>query len=167
VAQQTFFFPPVTARRSPTFPDLSLNKFLFGQIFSGGHSMRSRLLSLTAFLVMNVVVVFAQMEAPKLVIASLEHSFGTVKPGTPLTFSFQVRNDGKAVLEIKSVSPSCGCTTSNFDKSVAPGKTGSITLAVEKTDGYKGEVVKTATVSTNDPDHSNFTLTLRANFGGE
>jgi len=129
--------------------------------------MKSRLLFLTALLVMNVALAFAQVEAPKLMIASLEHSFGAVKPGTPLTFSFQVRNDGKATLEIKAVNPSCGCTTSNFDKSIAPGKTGSITLAVEKTDGYKGEVVKTATVSTNDPDRSNFTLTLRANFGGE
>src|SRR5262249_43109986 len=129
--------------------------------------MKSRLLLLTALLVMNVAVVFAQVDAPKLVIASLEHSFGTVKPGTPLTFSFQIKNEGKAILEIKSVSPSCGCTTSNFDKSIAPGKTGSVTLAVEKTDGYKGEVVKTATVTTNDSDHSNFTLTLRASFGGE
>lgn len=95
---------------------------------------------------------------------SLEHSFGTVKAGTPLNFTFEVRNEGEAVLEIKSVSPSCGCTTSNFDKSIAPGKTGGITLAVEKTDGYKGEITKTATVTTNDPDHQTFVLTLRATF---
>src|SRR5437867_4456432 len=81
--------------------------------------------------------------SPRLSIASLEHSFGTIKPGTPLTYTFQVKNEGKANLEIKSVAPSCGCTTSSFDKVVAPGKTGSITLAVEKTDTYKGEVVKT------------------------
>ena len=30
---------------------------------------------------------------PKVSIASLEHSFGTVKPGTPLTFSFKVKNE--------------------------------------------------------------------------
>ena len=129
--------------------------------------MKSRIFVLSALLVMNVFAAFAQGETPKLVIASVEHSFGTVKPGTPLTFSFQVKNDGKTTLEIKSVSPSCGCTTSNYDKSIAPGKVGNITLAVEKTDGYKGEVVKSASVTTNDPDHSNFTLTLRANFAGE
>ena len=50
---------------------------------------------------------------------------------------------------------------------VAPGKEGGITLAVEKTEGYKGEVVKTATVVTNDPDQQQFVLTLRAMFASE
>ena len=104
---------------------------------------------------------------PILSIASLEHSFGKVKPGTPLNFTFKVENKGDANLEITTVSPSCGCTTSNFDKVVAPGKSGGITLAVEKTENYKGEVTKTATVTTNDPDHPSFTLTLRANFTAE
>ena len=101
---------------------------------------------------------------PKLAIESLEHSFGTVKPGTPLNYTFKIANQGDANLEITKVSPSCGCTTSDFDKVVAPGKTGGITLVIEKTDSYKGEVVKTATVTTNDADHQTFTLTLRANF---
>lgn len=101
---------------------------------------------------------------PKLAIESVEHSFGTVKPGTPLTYTFKIANQGDANLEITSVSPSCGCTTSNFDKVVAPGKTGGITLAVDKTESYKGEVVKTATVTTNDAERQTFTLTLRADF---
>jgi hypothetical protein len=101
---------------------------------------------------------------PKLAINSFEHSFGTIKPGTPLNFTFKVKNQGDAPLEITSVSPSCGCTTSNFDKSIAPGKSGGITLAIEKTGTYNGEVVKTATVKTNDPDHPSFTLTLKATF---
>ena len=88
---------------------------------------------------------------PRLVMAAVEHSFGAVKPGTPLTYTFEVRNEGEANLEIKNVSPSCGCTTTKFDHEIAAGKSGSITLAVEKTDGYKGEVTKTATVTTNDP----------------
>jgi len=104
---------------------------------------------------------------PKLAITSLEHSFGTVKPGTPLNFTFKVKNSGDAQLEIESVSPSCGCTTSNFDKAIAPGKTGGITLAVEKTDTYNGEVTKTSTVKTNDPDRPTFTLTLKATFKAE
>jgi archaellum component FlaG (FlaF/FlaG flagellin family) len=101
---------------------------------------------------------------PKLSITSLEHSFGSVKTGTPLTYSFEIKNEGKVDLEIKSVSPSCGCTTSKYDKVIAPGKVGSVTLEVAKTDGYKGEVSKTASVTTNDPDHQTFTLTLRASF---
>ncbi len=105
--------------------------------------------------------------SPKLVIASLEHSFGTVKPGTPLTYAFTIKNEGDTDLEIQNVAPSCGCTTSQFDKTIAPGKEGKITLAVQKTDGYKGEVVKNATVTTNDPAHQSFQLVLRANFTAE
>ena len=108
-----------------------------------------------------------QPGSPRLVIASLEHSFGKVKAGEPLSYTFTIKNEGDAELEIKSVSPSCGCTTSQFDKSIAPGKEGKVTLAVQKTDGYKGEIVKNATVTTNDPDHQTFTLVLRANFPSE
>lgn len=129
--------------------------------------MKSRI----AFVVLALVVLSAfsvsAQDSPRLGIASLEHSFGAVKPGTPLTYTFQIKNEGKAALEIKNVAPSCGCTTSNFDKTIAPGKTGGITLAVEKTDGYKGDITKTATVTTNDPDHQTFILTLKASFSAE
>ncbi|HKA21791.1 MAG TPA: DUF1573 domain-containing protein [Blastocatellia bacterium] len=101
---------------------------------------------------------------PKLSIPSLQHSFGTVKAGTPLNYSFQIKNEGKVDLEIKNVAPSCGCTTSKYDKVIAPGKSGTVTLEVAKTDGYKGEITKTATVTTNDADHQTFMLTLRATF---
>jgi len=47
---------------------------------------------------------------------------------------------------------------------VPPGKEGKIELAVEHTDGYSGEVSKSASVSTNDPRNANFTLILRARF---
>jgi uncharacterized protein DUF1573 len=133
--------------------------------------MKSRmLLVVLALLVSFAFSASAQDSAvgsPQLVTASLEHQFGAVKPGTPLTYTFQIKNEGKATLEIKNVAPSCGCTTSNYDKTIAPGKTGGITLAVEKTDGYKGDITKSATVTTNDPDHQTFILTLKANFSAE
>jgi hypothetical protein len=47
---------------------------------------------------------------------------------------------------------------------VPPGKEGKIELAVEHTDGYSGEVSKSASVSTNDPRNASFTLYLRARF---
>src|SRR6185295_14744760 len=117
--------------------------------------MKSR----TAFVALSLLLILAFSAAaqeaakPRMSIPALEHSFGSVKAGTPLTYSFQVKNEGKVDLEIKNVSPSCGCTTSKFDKIIAPGKTGTVTLAVEKTDGYKGEVTKTANVTINDPEH--------------
>ena len=45
-----------------------------------------------------------------------------------------------------------------------PGKEGKIELAVEHTEGYTGEVAKSASVSTNDPKTPNFSLILRARF---
>lgn len=45
-----------------------------------------------------------------------------------------------------------------------PGKEGKIELAVEHTEGYTGEVAKSASVSTNDPKLANFNLVLRARF---
>jgi Protein of unknown function (DUF1573) len=121
------------------------------------------------FLVITVAVVFtsamsANSARPKLSMASFEHSFGKIKAGTPLTHTFKIKNEGKAPLEIKSVTPACGCTASNFDKTIAPGQSGGITLAIEHTESYRGEVVKTAEVTSNDPDLAKFTLTLRAVF---
>lgn len=43
--------------------------------------------------------------APKLVIASPNHDFGQVKSGAPLSYSFRIKNEGKADLKIISVAP--------------------------------------------------------------
>jgi hypothetical protein len=50
---------------------------------------------------------------------------------------------------------------------VPPGQEGKITLQVEHTDGYTGEVSKSAQVVTNDPTNQSFNLLLRAYFKGE
>jgi archaellum component FlaG (FlaF/FlaG flagellin family) len=44
--------------------------------------------------------------APNLVIETATHDFGEVKTGTPLKWTFKVKNTGKADLLIKNVSPS-------------------------------------------------------------
>jgi hypothetical protein len=106
----------------------------------------------------------ANSARPKLSMASFEHSFGKIKAGSPLTHIFKIKNEGKASLEIKSVTPACGCTASSYDRTIAPGQSGGITLAIEHTESYRGEVVKTADVTSNDPDLPKFTLTLRAVF---
>ncbi|GEM_PF-383321 len=102
--------------------------------------------------------------APKVAVESFTHDFGQVEGGTSLTFTFKIKNVGTADLLIQNVAPACGCTTSDYDKVVAPGKEGSITLAIPQTGGYAGEMSKSATVTTNDPALSTFYLTLRAYF---
>jgi len=44
--------------------------------------------------------------SPKLTMDSVVHDFGTVMSGTPLTFTFKVKNEGTADLLIKNVAPS-------------------------------------------------------------
>lgn len=131
--------------------------------------MKSRLMislfSLTLLLAFSVDArTLQESKKPKLFIGSLEYSFGKVTAGTPLTYTFKVKNIGDADLEIKNVEPSCGCTTGDFDKVIAPGKEGKITLSVKDTESYSGDVAKTANVTTNDASRSNFTLTLKATF---
>ena len=102
----------------------------------------------------------------KIWIESTTHDFGSVDAGTPLRYSFKIRNEGSVDLEIRSVVPSCGCTTSDYDKVLTPGSEGKITLAVEHTVGYSGETQKFATVTTNDPSQATFRLTLHVFFKG-
>ena len=102
--------------------------------------------------------------SPKLEIASLQHDFGQVVPGMALKYTFQIRNLGTADLVIKSVVPGCGCTTSDFDKVIAPGHEGKITLAIAVTDHLEGHLSKQAIVQTNDPAHASFALSLLADF---
>jgi hypothetical protein len=130
--------------------------------------LRKIILSLSMVLAFAAVAMAhehpAQNGEPKLVIESFTHDFGEVKSGTPLEYSFVIKNQGKADLLIKSVAPGCGCTSSDFDKVIAPGKEGKIKLAVPNTQGYAGEVAKSAAVITNDLNYPNFNLLLRAHF---
>ena len=42
---------------------------------------------------------------PNMVIESLTHDFGEIKPGAPISHSFKIKNTGSADLKIYSVSP--------------------------------------------------------------
>jgi Protein of unknown function (DUF1573) len=44
-------------------------------------------------------------DAPRLVVTEVVHDFGEVKAGTPLRYSFKIKNEGKGELLIQSVTP--------------------------------------------------------------
>jgi hypothetical protein len=44
--------------------------------------------------------------SPKMVIESFTHDFGEVKAGTPLRYTFKIKNEGKTDLSILNVAPS-------------------------------------------------------------
>jgi hypothetical protein len=94
--------------------------------------------------------------------AGTDVDFGKVRTGEVVKHTFVFTNAGAAMLEIKDVRPSCGCTTTGrWDRQVAPGRTGSIPLQFNSA-GFQGEVGKVVDVLCNDPAQSNVTLRLKA-----
>lgn len=98
--------------------------------------------------------------APKLSVDSATFEFGKVKEGEELKHVFKVKNEGTSELTIINVSPACGCTASDFSKTLAPGAEGTITLSV-KTAGMNGWTERYADVISNDKSQPNFKLWLK------
>jgi hypothetical protein len=57
-----------------------------------------------------------------------EHDFGKIPQGKPVTYLFEIKNNGTTPLKLNNVQASCGCTTPEWDKenAIAPGATSSI-----------------------------------------
>ncbi len=96
-----------------------------------------------------------------MVVAATEFDAGNVNKGDLIKHDFLVENKGKGTLEITHVQPACGCTVTEFDKQIAPGKTGKITATVNTTN-FSGPIQKMISVTTNDLKMSNFQLTIKA-----
>jgi hypothetical protein len=72
---------------------------------------------------------------------------GKIPQGTPNTVTFKFTNTGKTPLVLKTVQPSCGCTTSDYTKEpVAPGKTGYVKATYNA--AAMGSFTKSITVTT-------------------
>jgi hypothetical protein len=105
------------------------------------------------------VAVAQDTGSPKLVAEQREFTAGVVKSGEEVTHSFVIKNEGNSELIIRSVVPACGCTASDFTRSIPPGQMGKVTLLV-RTSGYNGPISKDATVTTNDPQTPKFVLSM-------
>ncbi len=98
---------------------------------------------------------------PRIQFASTVYDFGKVVAGEQVRYDFVFTNTGDAVLEISSVSPSCGCTTAGtWTRQVEPGKTGTIPLQFNSA-RFMGPVAKTATVVCNDKAQSSVLLQIK------
>jgi len=95
------------------------------------------------------------------VVGEMVFEAGTVAKGSQILHTFTIKNSGVGTLEIARVQPSCGCTLVNFDKKIAPGATGKVTLKVD-TSRFNGPIHKTASVNTNDPSLRVFQLKINA-----
>jgi hypothetical protein len=103
------------------------------------------------------------VDGPNIQFQATTYDFGKVKQGEVVRHDYIFTNTGNAVLEILGVKPGCGCTTAGtWDKTVDPGKTGSIPLQFNSA-GFGGTVSKSATVTCNVTGHSNLVLVLSGN----
>lgn len=104
---------------------------------------------------------YAFSQEPKLVCNEPLKDFGVVVKGEEVFHSFEIKNEGKADLNILDVRPSCGCTVAEADRVIKPGQTGKVKTKLETKD-FKGPITKDITVITNDPENPQFKLFLKA-----
>ncbi|HEX9636346.1 MAG TPA: DUF1573 domain-containing protein [Acidobacteriota bacterium] len=86
---------------------------------------------------------------------------GRVAKGATADYTFTIKNTGSAELKISEVRPSCGCTVASFDRSIAPGQSGTVRAKIE-TSRFIGPIAKTLTVKSNDPNKPELLLTMKA-----
>jgi hypothetical protein len=123
---------------------------------------RFTLLTITV-MVVTLAATAAVMDAadgPKLVIPEKIMDMGRVAQGEVLNVDFAVVNEGDETLEIKAVRPTCGCTVADFDREIAPGKTGYIKAKLDTRD-FSGPISKSILIMTNDPQDPTRTLVIK------
>jgi hypothetical protein len=102
----------------------------------------------------------ASAEGPNMVVPEKVKDMGKVAQGDVLDVDFEIVNEGDETLEIKAVRPTCGCTVADFDREIAPGKTGYIKAQLETRD-FSGPISKSILVMTNDPQEATTTLVIK------
>lgn len=110
----------------------------------------------TLTLARPVAAVAAQ---PKAVIPQTTHDFGEDLQDKEFAHTFVIKNAGKAPLKILEVDPDCACTVPSYDKEIAPGKEGKITLKLKSFSVVKKFTKKTK-IRFNDPDMPQAVLVL-------
>lgn len=101
------------------------------------------------------------MAAPGVSTEINEYDFGEVPQGDKVSYTFRFRNSGDELLEISSVSSSCGCTAALLSsKRIAPGEMGEIKATFDSS-RFRGRVTKTITMKTNAPQQSTVVFKLK------
>ena len=118
---------------------------------------QSLLIVLIMFLGLN-----SKAQGGKISFNKTTHDFGTIKEELGKAVAkFVFTNTGNSDLKIVKVHTSCGCTASDYSKSIVkPGEKGYVT-ATYFTAHRPGPFRKSITVTVNDPDHPNTVLFIK------
>ena len=102
----------------------------------------------------------AEELAPRAVVDSAVHDFGTVEQGARVDHVFRIRNRGSGELRVDHVKGTCACTVgAATGEPIRPGEEAWVTLMLDTTT-LAGRTTKTATVYTNDPVEPALAVTL-------
>ncbi len=112
-------------------------------------------------LLILIVLPLHVFAAPAVTTEVLEYDFGEVAQGDKVTHSFRFKNSGDELLEISSVSSSCGCTAALLSsKRIAPGEMGEIRATFDSS-RFRGQITKTITLNNNSPLHPQVQFKLK------
>ena len=85
----------------------------------------------------------------EIIFREYQHNFGKVAEGEKVSCNFTFDNKGTENLIISSVTTTCGCTVSKYDKKpIIPGASGNLEVVFD-TSGRSGMQTKTITVKSN------------------
>lgn len=104
----------------------------------------------------------ADPNAPKLRCDEATYDFGETWSGEVIEHAYVIHNDGKSPLEILNVSRTCNCTAVDYDKVIAPGGEGKVTIKLTISRSAQPlPVARTVQVESNDPAKRLTPLTIK------
>jgi len=96
---------------------------------------------------------------PNIVFEKTSHDYGVIFAGDNGEVVFNFKNEGNTPLVINNVVASCGCTVPKWSKNpIMPKQSGDI--KIEYNTNIIGDIKRSITVSTNDPDKPRIVLIL-------
>ncbi len=97
---------------------------------------------------------------PSIFFENPDFDFGQIYKGHKVEHVFMFENRGDDILQIKKVKSSCGCTAAILTNgTIPPGEKGEI-KATFSAGSYSGNIKKSITVSSNDPNAAESVLTI-------
>jgi len=95
--------------------------------------------------VLSISAVFAQSKVP-VEFKESKHSFGKIKQGVPVTYTFTFKNTSSTPVVIENATADCGCTTPVYPKGVV-GKGATNKISVTYNAAAMGSFTKRITVN--------------------
>ncbi len=123
-----------------------------------------------AVFILSLMVIFLpeysngkDLEVPGIKIFPEMVDFGKVIQGEEKELTFRIKNTGKAILEIKRLTPGCDCMEASIEKNkILAGETVNIKVILDTWD-YLGDIEKDIIVFSNDPKESFRKVIVRGN----